>query len=973
MESKGRNPYWDNLKGVIIILVVFGHLLYDAPVSSWFEYPLTIIYSFHMPVFIFISGFFGKHNHSYSAISLLKLAFAYLLFNGVMQLFVCNIFDSYSLLTPLYSFWYLPALIIWRAITPYISRYRLALPLSFLVAIMIGFWSDIDNTLALSRTIAFYPFYLAGYILPESFNEKIRKRTSATYIFGGSLTLIGLLFSCIYAKMYTITANELAMMPYENIFCLANRIIIFLISTIIIAGLLFCVPRKVLPFITMWGKNSLSIYLVHRFIVVLLCTTIAATIDSAVVYLIFALITCIVTLLITGCNPVSRNVGRLLSLPMENNRKPAGALALILVVTITIIPFVNIATKDTSSEKLYTSTILSTMEQQAIDEAITISFSGDLILMRDQIIASLKEDGSYDFSPIFEYTKSYIESSDYAIGILEGPVAGESAGYTTGNFDDGIPLELNYPDSFVTDIKNAGYDLVTTANNHILDKGYDGAMNTLDVLDKAELNHIGSYRSQSEKDNVFITNIKGVKVVFMAYTYGCNNYDYDTLSEKYGSLTSLLASPDSSDFRKCKKAVEADFARAKELNPDCIIVLPHMGTQFATETDEFQETWNTIFTELGADVILGDHAHAVQPVEYLTVEINKQKHTSLVVNCPGNFVNGYTDFNGDACSITEIYINPDTKKPFCAAVIPLYITQNTSGIYCPVPIYTISTDSSYIITDYEMQHVSDVHSLITKTMLDIEIPIDQIQERYYYTAEGYKRMPVDALEKIPENSIIGNALNSVESVCFVGDSITAGSNNGGFGWYEPLAQSFPNVSVSDFSFGGATTRLLYDELAKESFQGASLYVIAIGTNDIRYRDKNTCAMTSSAFVDMLEKITKQIKELSPDASFIFVSPWPPLDNDIFTILSSEERQELFAEYIEAERRFCEKNGHIFIDVTTDLTEAFSKDSYSKHLVDHIHPNSGEGIRLYSQLVANVTVDSNSDSSTGSVSESSLDE
>ena len=92
----------------------------------------------------------------------------------------------------------------------------------------------------------------------------------------------------------------------------------------------------------------------------------------------------------------------------------------------------------------------------------------------------------------------------------------------------------------------------------------------------------------------------------------------------------LIVEKSSKYFEKVKKQVEKDFEKAKSENPDIIIVIPHMGTQFDTNLNDMQILWNEIFLDLGADLILGDHAHIVQKVECC----NKNGESNIIVNCP---------------------------------------------------------------------------------------------------------------------------------------------------------------------------------------------------------------------------------------------------------------------------------------------------------------------------------------------------
>ena len=119
-------------------------------------------------------------------------------------------------------------------------------------------------------------------------------------------------------------------------------------------------------------------------------------------------------------------------------------------------------------------------------------------------------------------------------------------------------------------------------------------------------------------------------------------------------------------------------------------------------------------------------------------------------------------------------------------------------------------------------------------MLGTPLTIDQIQERHYLFPEGYVRQEVCPI-KITEdmrNTVLFGLLSEAKSVCFVGDSLTEGTKNGGYGWYEPLVAAFPDLIVYKQAWGGGTTRTLIDNTKTILANNAQLYVIAIGTNDI---------------------------------------------------------------------------------------------------------------------------------------------
>ena len=106
--------------------------------------------------------------------------------------------------------------------------------------------------------------------------------------------------------------------------------------------------------------------------------------------------------------------------------------------------------------------------------------------------------------------------SNYIIGNLETPLAGEELVYSSHKWS------FNTPDCFAESLKKAGFNLLTTANNHCLDRGKIGLLNTLKTLDRYGLEHIGTYAQKSDKEKIFIKDIGGLRFAFLSYTYGTN-------------------------------------------------------------------------------------------------------------------------------------------------------------------------------------------------------------------------------------------------------------------------------------------------------------------------------------------------------------------------------------------------------------------------------------------------------------------
>ena len=161
--AQARNAYWDNAKGILMTLVVLGHYLYAYSQYKAANAIITIIYLFHMPAFVFISGFLSKSENATSAKSICKLCLVYIVFNTSMMIY-SFIFEDLplSLFTPYYSYWYILALIVWRLTVKQLSQIRGITIISIIVAMSVGFWQEVSNVFALARIFLFLSVFYFG-------------------------------------------------------------------------------------------------------------------------------------------------------------------------------------------------------------------------------------------------------------------------------------------------------------------------------------------------------------------------------------------------------------------------------------------------------------------------------------------------------------------------------------------------------------------------------------------------------------------------------------------------------------------------------------------------------------------------------------------------------------------------------------------------------------------------------------------
>ena len=164
---------------------------------------------------------------------------------------------------------------------------------------------------------------------------------------------------------------------------------------------------------------------------------------------------------------------------------------------------------------------------------IKISFTGDIMCYAEQISA-IEEKGK-DYNTIFSPIKDYFQDSDYVVANLETPIAGAEMLYTTE------PASFNTPSNLLNALSNINIKMVTNANNHILDRGIDGLLRTIEEVDQHNLEHTGCYEDLATSEEIFIKNINGVKVAILSFTYGTNSeFNGNILPEDKTYMVDLL-------------------------------------------------------------------------------------------------------------------------------------------------------------------------------------------------------------------------------------------------------------------------------------------------------------------------------------------------------------------------------------------------------------------------------------------------
>jgi len=266
-----RIPFFDNAKAVMLFLVIFGHFLDFYIKDSFLPRVLYyILYSFHMPIFTFLSGLLASgRSHSLGALGR-RLLLPYFIFNILWSYFMW-FYDGTKflyLVTPGFALWYLLSLFCWRLVAPAFSRLPYAIPASLALALAAGFVEGIDQRFALSRTICYFPFFLAGYRYPGAileFARRLGRRPVALLHAGLALALAVWLYQLPGFTLSTLWFSQ----PYtasggEALTGLTDRALAYLLCAIVSVLVLGQIPTR-RRWYGLYGERSLQPYLLHSY------------------------------------------------------------------------------------------------------------------------------------------------------------------------------------------------------------------------------------------------------------------------------------------------------------------------------------------------------------------------------------------------------------------------------------------------------------------------------------------------------------------------------------------------------------------------------------------------------------------------------------------------------------------------------------------------------------------------------------
>ncbi len=347
---------------------------------------------------------------------------------------------------------------------------------------------------------------------------------------------------------------------------------------------------------------------------------------------------------------------------------------------------------------LYTAN--SEMLEGYFQSEVTIAAAGDLMVHSPQFFSAYNAStGTYDFSKHFSRISPYLIQADLTLANLETTLTGPQYPYS------GYP-RFNTPPELAENLKDAGFDLLFTANNHSLDYGETGALNTIEHIEAAGLDFVGTARNEEERKRGSQVTINNIELAFFAYTYGTNGIPVPQGKEY---LVTLID----------EETIITDTERAREQGADAVIVSLHWGQEYQRLPTQGQRDLAKRLIDGGVDVIVGTHPHVVQPAEIIQTDNN----SGLVLYSLGNFISNQRKRYRDSGIIVYFTLEKDLAMDqvtvSLAEIEPTWVLRrNQLGPerYSILPVNDLLADKAKLEAEnLSPQDINRMQEVVTET------------------------------------------------------------------------------------------------------------------------------------------------------------------------------------------------------------------------------------------------------------------
>ena len=337
---------------------------------------------------------------------------------------------------------------------------------------------------------------------------------------------------------------------------------------------------------------------------------------------------------------------------MRNKRKKDKVLRIFVVLIILIIGIYFGYNKLLNNHNNISSDSKVNVDDNNHSTSISLIMAGDNLINDKLYNAAKKDDGSYDFKSMYSYIKDIVKNYDLAYYNQETILGGSEIGVSS------YPA-FNSPYEVGDATIDTGFNLVSLATNHTLDRGEKAIINSLNYWNnKSNVLTSGSYLSNNDRNKVNIKEVNNITYTMLNYTYGTNGIKVPEGKEYLVNIWPCTGNNPDNDtkYQEYKEVVKKDILRVRD-KVDLLIVAMHFGVEYTHVPTNYQIDMAEFLSSLGVDIIIGTHPHVIMPITYI--------NDTLVIYSLGNFLSAQdtnNDYNTTVGLLSSIKITKNIDK-----------------------------------------------------------------------------------------------------------------------------------------------------------------------------------------------------------------------------------------------------------------------------------------------------------------------
>lgn len=357
-----------------------------------------------------------------------------------------------------------------------------------------------------------------------------------------------------------------------------------------------------------------------------------------------------------------------------------------------------------------------TPEDSESDETrIRLQFAGDVFMHQGPLDVARTGENTFDFNPFLQHIAPFIDG-DFVMANMESPVDAFGGNQSVA----GWPY-FNAPFEILEALTGAGFNHLSSANNHAFDKGLEGLFNTVNSFARAGITHTGLNVDMADFNTPTLIDVEGIQVGVLAYTDVINNQGWALMPQD--SWAFAVRRFESLNLNDVPRMAE-DIADLRAAGADLVVVSLHWGIEYADEPTQIQRQIAAELSDAGADIIMGHHSKTVQPVEW---HYREDGSRALIMYSLGNFLVDQTRLFPNATTASEVIVrgtNNGLNLEFAGRtqfgiLVDLEVTKDLDG---NITLETVHILPTLTMRDFSGHTLGTVDGLSVMPIIEGELP-----------------------------------------------------------------------------------------------------------------------------------------------------------------------------------------------------------------------------------------------------------